>query len=731
MYGRHSSPNARTAERPARMSFSNPLLLLGLLAIAVPIAVHLINRQRAQRQPFPALAFLLKSNERIARSLKLKQWLLLALRIAVFALLPLAMAQPSLRCGAPAADAGDGRLPTSVVLVLDDSGSMSGGTSGDSRYAAALAAADGLIDDLRAWDEVAVVFASTTTDVPSRDLTDDHRVVSDAVQGRAPRFGTSDLNAALQEAAAIQRTSRLPQRRTVVFSDDTQVAWPSSTDAGAWADVGRLIFASQPAPTGNCAVTSLTWEPSGETDALALRFDADVRCTGSAAQAGGALAASLAVDGDEVAAARGEMDADGRATLQFVHRMVETDASEVRVTLEPTIGPSFDDERVAAWVADRRVRVLVINGDPRSVAYNDETFYLRRALQAGASTGAGADVRVVNADSVPAFSNDDTDVVVMANVQTLTVAQVAALRAFVERGGGLLIGAGNQVDATRYNSVFGDLLPKPIRDVKLLVDPDAPDAALYATRLAEVDALHPIFRVFAQPGGESIQNTRVFQYLLLVPESESAATIVASFGDGAPALVEHTVGRGRVMLWTSTLDIDWNDLAIRPPYLPFLHRTVDYLARRAGGGGLSVELGEPLRVDVSSLGAERLAVQSPSGEREVLVVESAELSVWPTEVGMHRVFAVIGGDEREVAELSFACNPPLAESDVTSMEAESLEAYSASTNQGTGDAERGVEAGERPLWPGLLFLLLIVIYMETLVSVRRRVWVGVRKVFGG
>jgi hypothetical protein len=106
------------------MGFLSPFLLAGLALISVPVIIHLRNRQRAARVPFPAIEFLLRSEKKLARRLKVKQLLLLLLRISLFLLLPLAMAQPYL-----ASDAGEtagDRLPTSYVFVLDASFSMGG-----------------------------------------------------------------------------------------------------------------------------------------------------------------------------------------------------------------------------------------------------------------------------------------------------------------------------------------------------------------------------------------------------------------------------------------------------------------------------------------------------------------------------------------------------------------------------------------------------------------------------
>ena len=61
----------------------------------------------------------------------------------------------------------------------------------------------------------------------------------------------------------------------------------------------------------------------------------------------------------------------------------------------------------------------------------------------------------------------------------------------------------------------------------------------------------------------------------------ASAQIVARFDDGAPALVERRIGSGRVMVWTSTLDLQWSDFPSRPCSCRFLHRVATSLASYA------------------------------------------------------------------------------------------------------------------------------------------------------
>ena len=104
------------------MNFLQPLFLAGLLAAALPLLVHLFNRRKAVRRPFPAMAYLLESNKRTARSVKVRQWVLMALRVLAIAMLALALSKPFF-LSEQGVTAGE-RMPTAVVVVVDTSASM-------------------------------------------------------------------------------------------------------------------------------------------------------------------------------------------------------------------------------------------------------------------------------------------------------------------------------------------------------------------------------------------------------------------------------------------------------------------------------------------------------------------------------------------------------------------------------------------------------------------------------
>ena len=136
------------------LTFLYPAFLLGALATAVPIVIHLIYRQRALVHRFPALRFLLLADKRTARKFRLHQWLLLLLRVLALLLLALILARPRL-VGKTAHAAA---LPAqATIIMVDNSLSMQYRDGQESRLQRAKALVERFLHGLRQQDSVAIL----------------------------------------------------------------------------------------------------------------------------------------------------------------------------------------------------------------------------------------------------------------------------------------------------------------------------------------------------------------------------------------------------------------------------------------------------------------------------------------------------------------------------------------------------------------------------------------------
>ncbi|RPJ69387.1 MAG: VWA domain-containing protein [Acidobacteria bacterium] len=140
------------------MNFLAPALLAGLAAIAIPIVLHLVQREKKQVVAFPSLMFLRKIPYQSVRRRVIRHWPLLLLRALVIVLLAFAFARPFVPGADLAAGASGNR---EVVILLDRSASMAYGDHFDR----ARQAARGVVQGLGANDRASLVLFSSEVEV--------------------------------------------------------------------------------------------------------------------------------------------------------------------------------------------------------------------------------------------------------------------------------------------------------------------------------------------------------------------------------------------------------------------------------------------------------------------------------------------------------------------------------------------------------------------------------------
>jgi hypothetical protein len=136
------------------------------------------------------------------------------------------------------------------------------------------------------------------------------------------------------------------------------------------------------------------------------------------------------------------------------------------------------------------------------------------------------------------------------------------------------------VTAERYDTALASLLPAPLRKTRDLVDLDATDGTPLAP--PDVESLE-LFRVFARAGRESFARVRARRVMTTEPPTGEDVRVLLSYEGGVPALIERRIGNGRVLLWTSTIDLGWSNLPLQAIFMPFVQRVTGYLGGDAGG----------------------------------------------------------------------------------------------------------------------------------------------------
>ncbi|MGE5184667.1 MAG: BatA domain-containing protein [Acidobacteriota bacterium] len=708
------------------LGFLAPLMLVGVLAIAVPIAIHLIGRRRARVVEFAALDFLLATKRRTAKRLRLRERLLLLVRALACLAIAVALAKPFTSCERKGPMVLRG--PQAAVLVIDDSFAAGYVVDGRSWLKQAGEEARRILAQLGPEAEIAIVRTSEGIDQPS-ELTRDHVKLRDQLLALEPSARPADTTRALARAAQLLASSSHSRKTVYLISLMAKTGFHG--DEPPWGPSGPALVPIdlRPPKLPNVAVTALRVDPDQGEGSRGMAFDAEVS---NFSDATAKVELSLAI-GDRVVA-RGLLDvpANEKKTKRFLAVLPPgTRTTEASVSLAGD-ALAIDDRRwVRASLRDE-VRVLVVDGDPRTVRRDDEAFYLETALRPGDREDTGTSLRVITPDELAGIDPkrgtpsaggpkattgvinlDDFDVVVLANVAALPAERVAILAAWVRNGGGILIAPGDRVDPAAYDRTMLPLLPQSLRDpIDTTWGASPEDRDSRALHLVKWDADHPIFAPFAKDDAE-LADAKFFKISLLGPTTATQdREVLARFTNGAAALVEASIGSGRTLLFTSTLDRDWNDLPIHHGFLPLVQQTVRHLARKHGPGIATEHLvGSSVVLPTADL--KKLEVRGPDGIAAVFEGDriAGRSSVRFGRTDRPGVYRVLGTDPNgatsERDELAFVVNVDPHGSDLTPAPPHMLPASGSGGGSQPADNRRRVE-----LWHALAAAVLLLLLAE-------------------
>jgi hypothetical protein len=328
-------------------------------------------------------------------------------------------------------------------------------------------------------------------------------------------------------------------------------------------------------------------------------------------------------------------------------------ARMVSARIETSNAIAEDDVRDLLLDDHTAPMVLLVDGDPAPNQLDDELRFASLALTLAEGEHNAPHITRIDAEGLTGADLSPYDVVVLANVRAPSADVAANLSSYVARGGGLLITAGDHVDAFAYRGALGNLLPAVVRSSA----PAEPQLALATTAAADSPLI--------PEQGRGLSTTGTRKRLLLEPPTPPSQTLL-TFADGSPLLVAGQHGNGSVALLTTTLDDDWTDLPLTPGFLPFITGLVHGLAAVDGLPPGPHPAGSVLSTR-APLGASALYLVTPDGRRVDVPVKDGLVTITDTAVtGSYRAFAALDGQrEQELEQLSFVVVPDTTDSDLS------------------------------------------------------------------
>jgi hypothetical protein len=722
------------------MGFLNPLLLFGLTAVSVPIIIHLLNRRKFQKVVWAAMRFIQTSVERNQRRMRVEDMILLALRCLLLALLAFALARPAFQNST-----SDflGQSKVTGVIIVDNSASMGMSDGTMTRFEKARKAAEQALETMPAGSATAVLLASDIANGVIPEPTYDFNLARKAIREAPLTDRATDLLPAVQRALDTLK-QRIGIRKEIYFVTDGQLAGGKQMGEiqklleSSQRDVRSHIVLVSEHEERNLAVTDLR-NASGLTPInQPIRFEARVSNLGREAVSN--VRVSLSTDNEPPT---DEFTIDtlppGGSKSVSLFTKLRTEGFHSIAARIPEDRLPADDKRTLAVRAIKEVRVLLVDGDPGAEARDSETFFLRHALiPVPPSEQPNYFIKIART-TTPEFSSarlDDFDAVILANVSDFSAAVGKNLEQYVRRGGGLMIFAGNRINPAFYNEQLSaklHLLPATFGEPRGNADQDT---EYFTFQDRGLD--HSIVSLWNDPNAGTLSSVRFYRAYDLVPEKAAAdktkeaslheagsPQIVAKFTHGTPAIIEHTYGLGRVVMFASTADSAWNDLPVRPSFVPLIHRTLGALVQRQDEG-LNIRVGQKfVRRVASELLDKEARVFKPRQTDALLEQRRIEMvNGWPVlqydNTDLSGIYEVAVGENRNAVR--FAAQPDAAESSLDELSSEQKKLLSTvahvvdwAPNASLKDQVQRERSGAE-FWLPIVMLALLVAGAETFLA---------------
>jgi hypothetical protein len=686
------------------MGFLAPWFLGGLLALGLPVFVHLLRRQTTVPRPVSSLMFFERGTQSSTRHRRLRYLLLFALRALLVLLLALAFARPFFRHRTVLAS------DKLLLVAIDNSYSMNAKAGGSAAAAGATR-----LDEAKREALAVLAGRSGAQKAQVLELAGELKVLTqpvedaDELRAAVESIGPGDSHGNFGELGrgmrAMAETVHTPMELHL-FSDMQSSNMPAN-----FADMvmpGNVTLVLH--PVGTATVPNWTVEsveaPGQLVDPKKARVIAVIAGHGTPAAT---RTVSVVVNGVVTATKKVDVPANGRVTVAFDSLDVPFGESRCAVRIDSADGFPNDD---ASNFAVKRA-------DPERVLFVHQASDTRSPLYFGAALAAAAQASFVLQPITPDQASDIDPTkyafAVLSDVSSVPSILENTLLRNVEDGGSVLVATGMADSHREHIPVYGG----NVSDGHYYARGSAADEGF--STVGQVDAAHPSMK--DSNGWEDAK----FYYAAAVDPGD--ARVVARLADGSPLLIDKQVDEGHVLLFASGFDNLTNDLPLDPAFVAFVDQTARYLSGEERMSGARVvdsymQLRNPTN-QASANGAKSASnsavtvdIVGPDGKRPLSLKEAAAADSFQlTKAGFYQIRFANGRDAL------IAVNPDRRESDLEAIPDDVLKLWSGSGNEGSSATVASEAAAEETnnvsgLWWWFMLLVLMVALAESVVASR-------------
>lgn len=560
------------------LSFVTPAMLLwGLIAVLIPLLIHLLFRRRRRVMEWAAMRFVRHAWAARRKRIRLEQIVLLLVRCAIPVLLGLALAQPLLNDGAWF-DTG----PIHRYIIVDNGiASTTTDPSGRTDLDRSIEVIDRYIDTVDPGDPVSLLLSSDNTLLGPTTNTDELRRLCESIESTEL---PSNIHRSLERIASTIDSSTGSE--VILASGLRRGTLPDGTGAPVeFPDTTSLLLGSSPVPVSpNIGILEaspgrpfvIMDSSGGERQRNTMSTSTIVQLLRDGPSYPSAVS-TITIRSDGGTTSRTIRWSDGQRT-----RPVNMDlpigpdgehGSRIEIEIGPLDSVAADNTRYLSMESIEQIEILMLDRIDSGDSSGD-TNWIRYALNP--MNGDSIELRSIDPISVIESDLNGVDLIVVKRPDLVAGESMTLLRDHVDTGGSLLILPPPGKTIHDWARTWSDSFDLPWTWDRQDRSYDDPPSLLRSNE--GVEYLSSISGELEQ----LLESTRIDRTMIIEPGPGTDVVLVTS--DGDPFLVstmESPRHGGSIMAFSSAMHTDWTDLPTRPLMVPLFQELLrDILSRQ-------------------------------------------------------------------------------------------------------------------------------------------------------
>ncbi len=564
------------------MSFLNPVFLFALIAVGLPLLIHLLNLRKPTRVQFSTLAFFKELQKSTIRKIKIKRILLLLLRLLAVACLAMVLARPFLP---PALSVGSSaNQPTIHAILLDNSISMNRigakGPLSDQAKDIVLK----ILDESKEGDRFLI---QTTNGEPvNTSVSSANQIQSRLGEIEVVKKGAF-LSERINNLISVLEETPFQNKNLYIIDDRNPELMPTINNelAERTSGLGISIFHVEDVKAQNTFISDVASSSSMVGKGIPFTVEVSVTNEGEVVTVNQFL--TLMVEGSTV----------GQYPLQIEAGVTQSFSFEVNPDKNGSItgtaiiegdGFSFDNEYFFSIQVPEKRDILWLTKKSRNPG---DVLYTSVILDAQLEGDNQINYTKATLDQAPEYNIGNFDALILEGLDQIPEFLFREIQEFVQNGKGIVFFPSETADIQNYNDFLS--LFNAGSFVGVLGDFTSFNAIAKGSVLLED---HPIFDgLFTLDTDEELSFTvpDIYYYLKLRTNSSGLGLNIIEMNNGDPLLREKKFGEGRVLLFSIGNNPSWSNFPVKALYAPTYYRTILYAASLEEGGLSNQFLGKP------------------------------------------------------------------------------------------------------------------------------------------